>query len=111
MSATTNVPPVETTPHPEIAASTTPLDVANVMLNNPTIKAAIMKYAGDPNGMPATLAGLVIGYATTTYGLKLDPALAGPLTLVVAAALGFGWNWLSARFLTPATPVTQGTMK
>ena len=103
-----NVPAAETTPHASIVAAQTPLDVVNAAINNPVIMATFQKYAGNPNGLPAALAGLAVGYATTAWGLKLDAALVGPLTLAVAAAFGYGWNLISAKLLTPATPVTQG---
>jgi hypothetical protein len=112
MSTTTtitpNVPAAETTPHASIVAAQTPLDVVNAAINNPVIMATFQKYAGNPNGIPATLAGLVVGGLVSHYGLNLDPATTTSLSVVVAAAFGFGWNWLSRRFLTPATPVTQG---
>ena len=111
MSATItpNVPAVETTPHPDIVAATTPLDVVNAALNNPALMAVFQKYAGNPNGIPATLAGLVVGGLVSHYALQLDPATVGSISVVVAASFGYGWTWLSTRFLTPATPTTQGT--
>jgi hypothetical protein len=111
MSATVtpDVPVVETTPHAAIVAAQTPLDVVNAALNNPALMAVFQKYAGNPNGIPATLAGLVVGGLVSHYALQMDPATVGTISLVVAGAFGYGWNWLSAKYLTPATPVTQGT--
>lgn len=100
-------PRAETTPHPAIVASSTPLDAVNAAINNPVIMDAFKKYAGDPNGIPMALAGLVVGYAGTHW-LRIDPTISGAITLAVAAAFGYGWNLFSRKLLTPATPVTQG---
>lgn len=103
------VPPVETTPHPVIVTSQTPLDVVNAALNDPVIMAVFKKYAGDPNGLIAALAGMLVATLVAHFGLQLSSDVVGTLSLVVAAAFGFGWQVLSRKFLTPATPVTQGT--
>ena len=111
MIPTPSVPAIETTPHPDIVAAQTPLDVVNTILEDPEVQAVVQKYVGNPNGIPASLAGILVTGLVTHYGLQWDPATVGTVSLIVGAAFGYGWNWFSTKFLTPATPVTQGTTK
>lgn len=109
MSTTTAPPPfVETTPKTAIVASQTPLDMVNVVLSDPEVLAVFNKYAGNPDGLPASLAGLIVTGLVTHYGLQLPAATVLTLSTVVAAIFGYGWKWLSTKYLTPPTPVTQG---
>ena len=106
-SPSLTIPAAETTPHPSIIAAETPLDVVNSAINNPVIMAVFQKYAGKPNGIPATLAGLIVGSVVAHYALPVDPAVVGTISLIVAAAFGYGWNLFSTKVLTPKTPVTK----
>lgn len=101
------LPVIETTPHATIVAAQTPLDVVNVLLENPAIMSVFKKYAGDPNGLPAALAALLVTQVVAAYGLQLSGTATNALSLLMAAAFGYGWMVFSAKVLTPATPVTK----
>jgi len=110
MSSTITSPPppiVETATHSDIVAAKTPLDVVNVILTNPIVGEAVQKYAGQPDGLPAAIAGLLVTGVVSNYALQLSPATVSTASVFVAAGLGYGWNWFSRRVLTPKTPVTK----
>jgi len=99
-----NQSPIETTPHADIAAAQTPLDVVNLVLQNPVVAATLQKYAGKPNSLPMSIAGWLVTAIITYYGLHLNPQIVAALSFFVAALFGFAWNCFSRRFLMPPMP-------
>lgn len=111
MSSTTSppIPPIETTPHPDIVAAKTPLDVVNAVLANPVLEDTVDKYTGATTHTPgvALLASVVIDLATQ-YGLHLTSNESLLAAIVVGGVTGYGYQWISKK-MAPVTPVTGGT--
>jgi len=110
MSQTTTPPSVETTPKAAIVAAQTPLDVVNAAINDPLIKAVLDKYIGtSAHGPAASIAAAALTALAAHFGFQMSADTTLYVSGFVGLLAGYAWNWVAAKYLTPATPVTGGT--
>ena len=103
-----SVPLAETTPKAAIIQSQTPLDMVNVVLDDPAVEAVFNKYLGNSMHSPiATIAATGITVIATHFGLQLSDQTTAIVSGVVGLLAGYGWNLFSTKVLTPKTPVTK----
>lgn len=99
----------ETTPRTAIVAAQTPLDVVNAAIEDPIIRAALTKYLGtSAHGPAASIIGAGVTALAAHFGFQLSPDVTLYLSGAVGLIAGYGWQLFAAKYLIPATPVTQG---
>ena len=102
------VPFAATTPKAAIVAAETPLDMVNIVLEDPTVEAVFDKYLGNSLHSPlATIAAGGITVIAAHFGLQLSDETTSISAAIVGLIAGYAWNWFSKKYLTPTTPVTH----